>query len=851
MHPLLRAALLFCPRSFRREYEAQIRIDAEDARWNTPGKLIFLCANVAWSGIMLYIETVTRNLAFAVRSLSRARTYAAIAIVTIALAVGANLAVAGVLEGVLFRALPYPHAERLYSVAQHGPYGGWSYVNAHEVAARTRTIEQIGTAADDVATLLGHGTPARLSGKQVGEKYFPVLGLKPELGRFISLANMTKNVAVISDAAWRTYFAADPRVVGKRINLSGTQYSIIGVAPPQFRDPGFGSIDRSAYWIPDDIPAQQVRFRGDSAGFARLRPGVSVAAASADLHRIVAQLDRRYPNPALLNPQPGTVAPLLSMIVGSVAPMLWLLYAAVDVLLVIACANLVNLALVRAAGRGRELVVRSALGASYTSLAWQLCAESALLCTAGGICGALVAWGCTVLFASTGARLLPRWDAVQPDLALAGYAVLLLALVTLATGLLPLLWIRRDISTALKAAGRGTDRGRRKTLRGALVTAEIALAIAVVLCAGLIVRSFITLSNAQLGFDPSNVVAVENAPLNMASASFDVRVRDIRRLISEMSAVPGVTAVAASHWNPLGPTYLSIPANVPANARRQYEVGFNPVTSEYFRVFSIPLLAGRSFAPADTLHARQVAVVSESFARRFFGSVAGAVGGTVRPQMDIGNNSVVSRTIVGVVGDIRVSHSTPAQPSVYVPVSQFPLAFGFVVRTNGRASGLAHAIDAIFARYDPVGVPPAIVPYSTVSAGDMQNARTAAVLFGAFALIALALSLAGIYAVTAYAVEQRTQEFGIRRAVGATNLALVRDVLAGALLFGAIGAVIGLTLTAFSARWFGSLLFATSPLDPQTFALVIALMLACTALAALVPAIRAARMQPTTALRYE
>jgi len=446
---------------------------------------------------------------------------------------------------------------------------------------------------------------------------------------------------------------------------------------------------------------------------------------------------------------------------------------------------------------------------------------------------------------------LPRWDAVQPDLALAGYAVLMLALVTLATGLLPLLLIRRDISTALKAAGRGTDRGRRKTLRGTLVIAEIALALAVVLCAGLIVRSFITLSNAQLGFDPASVVAVENPPLNMASANFDVRVRDIQRLVGEMSAIPGVTAVAASHWNPLGPTYLSIPANVPANARSQYEVGFNPVTPGYFRVFGIPLLAGRSFSSGDTLRARQVAVVSGSFARRFFGSAAGAIGGTVRPQMDIGNDSVVSRTIVGVVGDIRVSHSTPPQPSVYVPVSQFPLAFGFVVRTNGQTSGLAHAIDAIFARYNPAGVPPVIVPYSMVSAGDMQNARAAAVLFGAFALIALALSLAGIYAVTAYAVEQRTQEFGIRRAIGATNGALVRDVLAGALLFGAIGAAIGLTLTALSARWFSGLLFATSPFDPQTFALVIALMLACTALAALVPAIRAARMQPSTALRYE
>jgi putative ABC transport system permease protein len=851
MHPLLRIALLCCPRSFRREYEAQIRIDAADPRWSAPAKLLFLCGNVAWNGLLLYIEMAARNLALAARSLSHARTYSAVAIATAALAVGANLAVASVLEGVLFRALPYPHADRLYSVAQHGPYGGWSYVNAHELAARTRTIERIGTAADDVATLLGHGTPARLRGKQVGENYFPVLGLRPQLGRFINLADMAKNVAVISDGTWRTYFAADARIVGKRIDLSGTQYSIIGVAPPQFRDPGFGSIDRSAYWIPDDIPAQHVRFRGDSAGFARLRPGVSVAAASADLHRIIAQLDRRYPNPALLNPQPGTIAPLLSMIVGSIAPMLWLLYAAVDVLLIIACANLVNLALVRAAGRERELVVRSALGASYTSLAWQLCAESAVLCMAGGIGGALLACLCTALFASAGARLLPRWDAVQPDLALAGYAVLLLTLVTLATGLLPLLWIRRDISTALKAAGRGADRSRRKTLRGSLIVAEIALALALVLCAGLIVRSFITLSKAQLGFDSSGVVAVENPPLNMASANFDVRVRDIERLISEMSAIPGVTAVAASHWNPLGPTYLSIPANVPANASRQFEIGFNPVTPQYFRVFGIPLLGGRSFASVDTLHGRQVAIVSESFARRFFGSIAGAIGGTVRPQMDIGNNSVASRTIVGVVGDIRVSHGALPQPSVYVPVSQFPLAFGFVVRTNGQTSGLAHAINAIFARFNPAGVPPAVVPYSTVSAGDMQNASTAAVLFGAFALIALVLSLAGIYAVTAYSVEQRTQEFGIRRAIGATNAALVRDVLTGALLFGAIGAAIGLGLTAFSARWFSALLFSTSPFDPQTFALVVALMLACTALAALVPAIRAARMQPTAALRYE
>jgi ABC-type antimicrobial peptide transport system permease subunit len=332
---------------------------------------------------------------------------------------------------------------------------------------------------------------------------------------------------------------------------------------------------------------------------------------------------------------------------------------------------------------------------------------------------------------------------------------------------------------------------------------------------------------------------------------FETRVHDVQQLIAQMSAIPGVNAVAASHWIPLSNAYLSVPVNVPGTASTQYQAGFNPVTPAYFRALRIPLIAGRSFTQSDSLHARPVAIVSEQFARAHFGNAAAALGQTVRPQMDIGLNSTPARTIVGVVGDIRVSHGTPPQPSVYVPFSQFPLAFAFVIRSDARVAGIAPAVDRIFSRYDPQGAPPLLVPYTAVSATDTRDSGTAAMLFGVFAIVALALALAGIYAVTAYSVEQRTQEFGIRRAIGATKAAVVRTVLTATLVHALAGAAIGVTLPAFSARWFSALLYATSAFEPEALAAAIAIMLFCTMLAALVPALRAAHMQPNKALRYE
>jgi predicted permease len=447
--------------------------------------------------------------------------------------------------------------------------------------------------------------------------------------------------------------------------------------------------------------------------------------------------------------------------------------------------------------------------------------------------------------------MLPRWDSVRVDGTLVAYAAALVVATTLITGLLPVIWIRRDVADALKAAGRSGDRSASKALRSGLVIAEIALAVAVVISAGLLVRSFATLTRSQLGFDPANVVQVRDVGLSMSSSNFAGRVRTIDTLLSDFGRIPGVTAAAGAHWLPFSGEGLKITTSIPADAAVQHDIAFDPVTAGYFRVFHIPLLAGRTFASTDTLQTRPVAIVSASLARTYYGGIAQALGRTVFPKMDIGGNTVVPRAIVGVVGDTRNTYSADPQPQIYAAMSQFPLLFNFVIRTDGRTAGLAKSIDGVFARRAPTIAPPVLVPYTTLLSEDALNAHAAALLFGVFAIVALLLALAGIYAVTAYAAEQRTQEFGIRRAVGAQDMDVMRDVIARALFYGTVGAIAGLALAALATRSVSSLLFQTSPFDPLTFASVVVLLLTCTVLAAIVPALRAIRITPIEALRYE
>lgn len=846
---VVRLALGFCPAAFRREYAAQVIADAKDARWRGAGNALFVAYSLMWSGVLLYAEGICRTFSVAARSLSKSKVYAAVSIAAIALAIATNVSVASVLEGVLLRPLPYPSADRLYSISEHGRYGGWSYLNAREYAARSKTVADLGIAADDSRTFVDHGRAVRLSGKEVDEGYFHVLGNPPELGREIA-QDAGKNVAVISDRTWREYFGSTRDILGQRLSLSGTNFTIVGVMPPQFRDPGLGGTAQAAYWLPDDSILRRVRARGDSIAVARLRPNVSPASAQADLRRIVGDLDRRYPNPTLSALGEGSVVPLLSIVAGSVQPLLWMLYAAVTLLLVIACANVANLALVRASTREQDLAVRSAVGANRSQLAAQLFVESALVAAAGCIAGAVLGWTLLRLFDAFGPQLLPRWESVSFDGATISYVAGLIVFTTLVTAILPVLFLRTEIGTAIRESGRSGETGGSNATRRVLLVAEIALATAVVCSASLVARSYLTLTHVDTGIDASMLTDVSDVALPLRSTDFTLRVRAIDRLVSTLASIPGVVDAAASHNAPFTGTSLAIPANVPAASLHSKQIAFNSVTPGYFGVFHIPLLAGRAFTNRDALNARPVAIVSAAFARFYFGGIFRAIGKTVGPEMDIGLKPRGPSVIIGVVGDTRNSFNAPVQPEAYVPVAQFPLAFNFTIRSS--AGGVsASAIQRAVAQFDRALPAPTITSYTELMRSDAINAQVAMVLFGAFAFVALGLALAGVYAVTAFSVGHRTHEFGIRKAIGASNGDILRSAFADSLGAAAVGIAVGIVITAAFARPLSAVLFETSPLDPLTLAVVVLVAFSCSTAAAFPPAIHSTRIQPADALRYE
>jgi putative ABC transport system permease protein len=529
--------------------------------------------------------------------------------------------------------------------------------------------------------------------------------------------------------------------------------------------------------------------------------------------------------------------------------MLWLLYAAVTVLLVIACANIVNLTLVRAAARERELVVRTALGASRARIAAQLCVETGLLALLGGAVGLALGWAGLRLFDALGSQMIPRWEGVHIDGTVIGYVVLLLFLTTLVTGIVPAFSQRRDLVTGLKAAGRSGDLSGAKRLRVSLVIAEIALTLGLVASAGLIVRSFLTLTHVNLGFDSRHLYTIEIPNLQKTKyPTYDAELRGVDRLVDAVRAIPGVREAASTTVVPFSGGFI-VGTKIPGRPGTE-EVDGNAVAPSYFQVMHIPLLRGRNFTRRDNAHAPSVAIVNASLARHFFGTLD-VVGRRISPGVSSSNTPSRVRTIVGVVDDTRDGFSQPMKPEFYLPDSQLQIYGMIVARTNGHDAGLAQSVARAYTSVDPSLPAPEIVSYDKLFAQNSGRWQAAALLFSSLAFIALILALAGIYAVSAYSVQQRTQEFGIRKAIGAKDGHVLSGVITDALRQGAIGIAIGLALAALCTRLLTSLLFQTSPLDPLTYAAVIALLIGCTILAALMPALRATRVQPAVALRYE
>jgi putative ABC transport system permease protein len=820
------------------------------------------------------MDTLRQDLRFAVRTLLRRPLFTALAVLTLALGIGANTAIFSVVNAVLLAPLPFDAPDRLVVVwssnpefakaiglpdklpASAGPFYDWR--------AQSRTLEHLSRVASDRATLTGRGEPEILNLVNVSGDLFELLGTRPFLGRTIQPADEAAGtrVAVLSHRFWMWRFGGDPSIVGQTLVLADKPVVVVGVMPPSFAFPrgaempsGFAFAAEPDLWFPMLLTPEerQTRDNHDSVALARLKPGISRAAANAEMRALAARLAQQYPD----TDQGWTVRvePLPEQLTGAVRPALLLLSAAVALVLLIACVNVANLLLAQAASRQKEVAVRTALGASRGRMVRQLLTESLLLALAGGAFGTLLAfWSLRAL-----ASLIPAGVRVG-SLGLDGRVLAFTFVLALAAGALAglapaLQMTHSDLASTLRdgtRAGSVTSRGRR-TLR-ALVVAETAMAVLLAVGAGLLLRSFARLTAVDPGFRPRGVLT---AQVTLAGSRYPTaRVAAFYvAALERVRALPGVEAAGAVSSLPMsgnesigGFLVKGMPRPEPG---RSPNADRRSATPGYFEALGIPLLRGRLFRDGDAADGQRVAVIDETLARTYWPGTD-PLGKRIR-RGDFDDPQPKWITVVGVVGNVRNSglHVEP-RPQLYLPETQLTApVMSLAVRTQGDPRRLAAAARAAVHAVDPDQAVSEVMTMDEMVDRSLAGRRFNLVLLSLFAGLALVLSAVGIYGVISYSVAQRTREMGLRMALGAqrrTVLALVvRE--AGALTLGGLAA--GLVLSLAATRVMASLLFGVGATDPLTLAVVSCGLALVSLAAASVPGQRATRVDPMVALRSD
>jgi putative ABC transport system permease protein len=807
------------------------------------------------------LEALARDVRLAARRLRRAPGFTAAAVATLALGISATTALFAIVDAVLLRALPYPAAERLVAIVEMDGGRRSSVAPANVADYRTGAIESLAAWHFVEADLSEGGRPESLVGHAVGADFFGVLGKGPVHGRaFLPEEDREggPRVVILSDGLWRSRFAADPAIVGRSIRLDRQPTHVVGVMPPDFVAPGGMAGRPISLLLPAAFPAELLSNRGDHETnlVARLRPGASVEQARAELGAVSERLAREFPDTN--REVRAEVVPLDRDLTRSVRGSMLLLFGAVLAVLAIACLNVANLQVVRALGRGRELAIAGALGAGRARLAAGLVIESLLLALLGGASGVGLA---RVLL--DGLKALAPAGTPRLDSAALDWRVLAVALaVTLATGvafgLLPALTATRSRPFAFLAGGREPSSRAVLRWRGTLVSAQVALALALLVAAGLLVRSMARLHSVPLGFETGRVVAarVMLPPAHYPDAAR--RLAFFEELERRLAARPGVEAVAFANALPLrggwstGVEIEGRPARRRAGSGRRVldDADAQAVSPGYFHALGIPHLAGRGFEPGDREGAPCVALVNQDFVR-LYSPERGVLGRRFRR-----GDQAPWIEVVGIVGSLRrQGPDAELTPQIYLPAAQiglYPVRLADVaLRGAGGAEALAALLRAEVTALDPEQPLSRVMSLDEALERGTSARRFGLALFSGFALVALALTLVGIYGVAAYAVSQRTAELGVRIALGAGReriLGLVaRDVLAQL----GVGIAIGAGLAVAGARALGGLLFEVTPNDPGTFALIAPLVALAGMLAALGPALRATRVDPVTALRWE
>jgi len=790
--------------------------------------------------------------------------FTVIAVMTLALGIGATTAIFTVVNAVLLRPLPYAEPERIVSLSPDFP--GSSFGAASEakfVFWREQSQSFDGVAATSEigsgVNLSGGNEPEFVSGVRVSADFFRVLGVHPAIGRDFTQDEDSPGgdrVVILTDALWRRRFGGDPALVGKTVAINAKDYAVVGIMPPAFR---YG--DRLDLLVPMQTNPASREEGHNYTVLARIKSAVSRAQAAADMNMVFERFKDANPKMLWRQERGIRVEPYLASLTADARPLLLIMLGAVCFVLLIACANVANLLLAQAAGRASEMAVRQALGASWLRIARQLLTEGVLLALAGGVAGLLLAaWGTPALASFIPADLIPRTGEISFDWRVLTFALGAAVLTGLTFAMAPAVKAARvDVNHALKQGGGkgaiGDDRGR---MRSVLVVSEIALALVLLIGAGLLIRTFLSLRRVDPGFDPRNVLTFEVAPNGRQYDTTAKHVDYAERALERITSLPGVQAAAVTSNLPLS-RWLNLTVEVDGRANSEQSTEIRMITHEYFDVLRMRLLEGRQFDEKDTVGSEPVVIVNEAYVNRVFKDVD-----------PLGQRLIVQRTrtntrscrVVGVVSDLKqFGLNSIAPAAVFVPLAQVPddvlriarqfVTLKFAIRTAGDPLSLAATAKREMLEVDP------FLPVTNVQSLDqivslsLAQDRFNTVLLGLFAGLGLVLALIGVYGVVAYSVTQRTREIGIRLALGARSGDVLRLVVAQAMTPALIGVAIGLGAAYGLTRLLSSLLFGVTPTDTVTFVATGLLVTGVALGACFAPARKATRVDPMVALRYE
>jgi putative ABC transport system permease protein len=852
---------------WRQEWESELRNresileDWDRLDWRNKIDLLRRSASAFWDALLLqpsrWEDEMVQDLRFGARMLLKNPGFTLIAILTLGLGIGANTMIFSVVNGVLLRALPFNDPERILSVWATDAKRGQdrravSYPNFDDWRAQQTVFERFAGIDFAGATLTGAGTPEQLPGLNASADLFPLLGAQPLVGRRFSEQEAQSNdetVVIISESLWRRRFGADAKIVGSAITLDGKSRTVVGVMPASFRFPLDTPLPAEFWGL---LRPDRERGHNQLNVIARLKPGITMEQAQAEMNAVAGRLTAQYPN---FNTGRGIRLTGMQedLTRNARRPLLFLL-ACVGCVLLIACANVANLLLARVTGRQKEIAVRTALGATRGRVIRQLLVESALLAVTGGAAGVLLAtWGISLLRPLI-PQVVPMTQAISLDWRVLGVALALSLLTGILFGLAPAAQAAKaNLTTALKEEGRGLAGGlRRNRTRAALVIAEIAISLTLLVGAGLLMRSFLRLLDVNPGFNPEGVITFDFSLPGTRYGKRGQQSAFYQQLIERVAAIPGVEVASVGDPIPLGGSSSSagvvIEGQPPMLPTERPKPQLRFVGQNYLRVMGTPLLQGRPLDDNDRLDAPKVMLINETFARRFFPN-QDPLG--KRVSVGIGDN--YDCHIVGVVADVKTRGlHEEAEPECYLSYLQNPISeLTLIVRASADPTSIVPAVRNEVERMDRELAISDIRTMNQLVAEAIAPQRFILFMLGLFAGLALLLASVGIYSVMAYAVTQRTNEIGVRLALGASPGAVLKMVVRQGMTLALAGIGIGLIAAIALTRVMKTLLFGVGATDPLTYAAVTLLLTLAALLACWIPARRATKVDPLTALRHD